>query len=142
MIDDESHDFDEFLKRREAAARAYVSGDAEPLDRLVTHRSPATFFGPMGGFEEGAKRVVAVYDRDAGHFQAGSETHFEILHQAASGDVGYWVGFQHAAARMKGRAEPIPMKLRVTEVYRREDGDWKLVHRHADSLAEPETRKS
>jgi len=25
-----------------------------------------------------------------------------------------------------------PVKLRVTLIYRREDGDWKLVHRHGD----------
>ena len=27
-----------------------------------------------------------------------------------------------------------PYTLRVTHVYRREDGEWKIVHRHADSI--------
>jgi hypothetical protein len=36
--------------------------------------------------------------------------------------------------RMQGRAEAIPMDLRVTEVFRREEGEPKLVHRHADPL--------
>jgi len=30
--------------------------------------------------------------------------------------------------------KPTPMALRVTHVYRKEDGAWKLVHRHADPL--------
>ena len=27
---------------------------------------------------------------------------------------------------------PRPIKMRVTHIYRLEDGEWKLVHRHAD----------
>ena len=32
--------------------------------------------------------------------------------------------------------DPIEMALRLTELYRREDGAWRLVHRHADSLTD------
>ncbi|MES1245977.1 MAG: TIGR03067 domain-containing protein [Acidobacteriota bacterium] len=133
---DELQDFAAFLRVREQAARAYVEGNPSPLSDLAARELPATFFGPGGGYQEGAD-VLATYTRDAGLFEPGSETHFEILHMAADGGVGYWVGFQHASAKMSGNAEPIPMKLRVTEVFRREAGEWKLVHRHADMLAAP-----
>jgi ketosteroid isomerase-like protein len=26
------------------------------------------------------------------------------------------------------------MRLRVTQIYRREDGDWRIVHRHGDII--------
>lgn len=55
---------------------------------------------------------------------------------AASGDVAYWAGFQRSNIRMQGKVQAIPMDLRVTEVFRRQDGAWKLVHRHADTLVE------
>ena len=131
----QADDFDRFMTQREEAARAYVRGEAAPLGALVARASPATFFGPGGGAQQGADDVAARYARDAAVFEAGGTTRFEVLHRAASDDVAYWTGFQHAVARMHGKE--VPMKLRVTEVFRREDGAWKLVHRHADALAEP-----
>ncbi|HEX3529590.1 MAG TPA: DUF4440 domain-containing protein [Thermoanaerobaculia bacterium] len=137
------HDFEQFMKRRDEAARAYVRGDAAPLGRIVARDLPATFFGPMGGFRQGPEEVFSTYERDATSFEPGGDSSFEILHMAASGGVAYWVGFQRAMARMHGKTEAIPFNLRVTEVFRREGDDWKLVHRHADSLAsEPEEKKS
>lgn len=128
------HDFKQFMKQREEAASAYVRADAAPLGRIVTRTSPATFFGPQGDYREGAEEVSSTYEHDAKSFEPGGDSHFEILQMAASDGVAYWVGFQRATARMRGKAEAVPFNLRVTEVFRREDGEWKMVHRHADSL--------
>ncbi len=127
-------DFERFMERREQAARAFVSGEAAPLGRIVARDLPATFFGPQGGYEQGPDHVYSIYERDAARFLAG-DTNFEILQKAASDGIAYWVGFQRATARLDGSAEPIPYDLRVTEVFRREGDEWKLVHRHADALA-------
>jgi hypothetical protein len=58
------------------------------------------------------------------------------MHGAADGNPAYRVGVQRSVVNASGRTEPVPMKPRVTEIYRREDGNRKLVHRHADRLAE------
>jgi hypothetical protein len=126
--------FERFMERREQAARAFVSGEAAPLGRIVAGDLPATFFGPQGGYEQGPDHVYSVYERDAARFSEG-DTNFEILQMAASDGIAYWVGFQRANARLDESAEPIPFDLRVTEVFRREGEEWKLVHRHADALA-------
>ena len=133
-MNDDLHDFEQFMKRREDTARAFVRGDIGPLGGIVARVSPATFFGPQGGYEQGPHHVYSIYERDAAHFTSG-DTSFEILQMAASDGIAYWVGFQRAMARLDEATEPVPFSLRVTEVFRRENAEWKLVHRHADSLA-------
>jgi len=131
----ERQDFGQFMQQREEAARAYVDGDPGPLGRIVTRRSPASFFGPQGDVCEGADQVWKAYEEGASTFSPGGETHFEVLGMAAGDGVAYWTGLQRAKVELGEGSEAIPMDLRVTEVFRREDDEWKLVHRHADSLA-------
>ncbi len=70
-MNDDLHNFEQFMKWREDAARAYVHGDAAPLGRIVARVSPATFFGPQGGYEQGPDHVYSVYEHDAAHFTSG-----------------------------------------------------------------------
>ena len=136
------HGFEQFMKQREAAASAYVSGDAAPVGRLVTKVAPASFFGPMGGYIEGAEQVWSTHRNGAEQFHPGGESKLEILQMGASEGIAYWVGLQHATVHIGKSPKPTPMTLRVTEVFRREDGAWKLVHRHADMLASESKGKS
>ncbi len=135
------HDFEQFMKQREQAAGAYVCGDAASLGRMAAREDPATFFSPQGGYRQGAADVRSTYEHDAESFAPGSDSHFEILHMAASDGIAYWVGFQRATVHIRGRAETVPFNLRVTEIFRREGDDWQMIHRHADSLAEAGEKK-
>ena len=142
-MNNDLQDFEQFMKRREDVAQAYVNGGAKPLRSIATLVSPATFFSPGGDYQQGAEHVISIQEQGAKQFEPGGKNKLEILQMSASDGIAYWVGLQRATARLKGKAEPVPMNLRVTEVFRREDDDWKLVHRHADFLkAESEETKN
>jgi ketosteroid isomerase-like protein len=127
--------FQNFMKRREAAATAYVRGDPEPVIALTVQRDPASFFGPDGSKTEGVAAVVGDYRKGASRFGPNSQSHFEVMHTQASDDEAFWTGFQVASIQMKKGGKSVPMKLRVTEVFRVEDGEWRLAHRHADQAS-------
>lgn len=129
------HGFEQFMKQRKAAASAYVSGDAAPVGELLAQHAPSSFFDPMGGHIEGTKKVWATHEHGAEQFHSGGENKLEILHMGASDGIAYWVGLQHATVHIGKSAKATPMSLRVTELFRREEGGWKLIHRHADMLA-------
>jgi ketosteroid isomerase-like protein len=95
---------------------------------------PATFFGPDGSIVTGGPAMRKSFKEGASHFLPDSTSELEILDCGNDGDLGFWTGIQHATIKVKGKDEPVPYELRITEVFRREHGAWKLVHRHADPL--------
>jgi NAD(P)H-dependent FMN reductase/ketosteroid isomerase-like protein len=131
-----SGSFKDFMARRASIARAYVNGDGAPLEAITAHSGSASFFPPVGGMEQGATTVAARYQKDVQRFSPGSESTLEIIQSGDSGDVGFWTGLQTAKVKMQGSSEAREMKLRITELFRRIGGEWKLVHRHADMLAQ------
>jgi SnoaL-like domain len=60
----------------------------------------------------------------------------EVIAAGASDDLAYTVAYEHTTASIGG-GSPSTYALRVTTVFRREDGEWKVIHRHADSLTSP-----
>jgi hypothetical protein len=64
-------------------------------------------------------------------FSNGTPFNFELVAAGLSGKLAYTVGYERSAVSFNGG--PVePNTLRVTHIYRRENGDWKLVHRHGD----------
>ena len=73
------------------------------------------------------RRQRSVFSR----FSDGTPVDFELVASDLSGDSAYTVGYERSSFSVDGG--PVePHTLRVTHIYRRENGAWKLVHRHAD----------
>jgi ketosteroid isomerase-like protein len=124
-----SQPFDSFMTQREAAARAYVSGDGSLVEALSVAQGQATFFDPGGGFTESAERVNEVNRQGARSFGPGGTTHFDVKDKGASDDLAFWTGYQIASVEREGKT--VRMTIRITEIFRRDDGEWRMIHRHA-----------
>jgi ketosteroid isomerase-like protein len=127
------------LERHAEAEEAFVTrADPVPRMKLWSNREPVTLFGALGMSESGWPKLSEIFQWVAARFSNVSDFRFEVEVVEVSGDMAYTLGFERFNGSIAGR--PVEaVTVRVTHVYRREDGEWKIVHRHADNPG-PDTR--
>ena len=117
-------------ERVRGALAAMGAGDPEPYTDLWAASDDVTLFGAWGPIERGTERLAATFRWVGSRFSGGPLVPEDAV-AFESGDLAYTVGFERGEVAVDGG--PLrPMTLRVTHVYRRIDGTWRLVHRHAD----------
>jgi ketosteroid isomerase-like protein len=123
----------EMLPRQLAAEKAICQGDDEPRWHTWSHQDPVTLFGAARmPLRRGWDEVSTLFKHLASRFSGVDAYEFELIAAGASGDLAYTVGFEHKTVVVEGKTTTYT--LRVTHVYRREDGEWKIVHRHGDHV--------
>jgi hypothetical protein len=124
------------------ALTTLLHGDAAPLKALLSRRDNATAFLGWGGHERGWDALDARWDwatarftamRAAGRQLLGRQV--EHLSIVVGADLGYATSLERSTFSTPN-GPPDEQRLRITHIYRREDGAWKLVHRHVDRLTE------
>jgi ketosteroid isomerase-like protein len=119
------------LEQQDAATAAMLNGDPRPYIDSWAVSDDITVFGAWGPIEKGHKRVTDTLRWVGSRFTGADAVDVEHTAIASSGDLAYTAGFERSHVSVDGG--PLrDMVIRVTHIYRRIDGDWKLVHRHAD----------
>lgn len=120
------------LPRQIKAETAIHNGDAAPRLAMWSTLDPLTLLGAAsGGAKTGRESVVRISNWIAGNFSDCTAYDFELVAAGVSGDLAYTVGMERCTRSWQG-GPPEDSILRVTHVYRREHGEWKIVHRHGD----------
>ena len=114
-----------------AALVAIRRGDPQPYADCWSHSDDVTLFG---AWVRSSRAITTSPRRSSGWRAASARTarasqDFSTVHE--SGDLAVTVGMERGTAVVDG-GEPFEMAIRTTHVYRREDGEWRLIHRHAD----------
>jgi ketosteroid isomerase-like protein len=118
------------LTRQLEAEKALINGDPGPRLAIWSTQDPVTVFGADKSVI-GAEEARQAFRWLATRFSNCTDYTFEGVAAGASKDLAYPLDYERFSFSMDGG--PVePITLRVTHVYRREDGEWKIVHRHAD----------
>jgi len=113
------------------ALAAIRSGDPQPYIDTWADIDDVTLFGAWGPIEKGHQRLADTFRWVGSRFNGGGDIEVQDVVAVSSGDLAYTVGFERGDVATDGGVAQ-PMTIRVTQVYRRVDGEWRLVHRHAD----------
>jgi ketosteroid isomerase-like protein len=120
------------MPRLTEAETALHNGDPAGRIAMWSRADPLTVFGAALS-ARGWNEIGPMFGRLGTVFTGCDSYRNEVIAAGASGDLAYIVALEHTTASMNG-APAQPFVLRATTVFRREDGEWKVVHRHADSL--------
>ena len=115
------------------AELALHNGDAGPRRALWSRNEPVSVLGAWRN-ANGQQELDELFTSLASSFSDCTSYAFELLAYDVVGDMAYTAGLEHTSASVDG--EPRSYTLRATQVYRREDGEWKVAHRHGDTVAE------
>ncbi len=135
-------DFDVVVEQFHRAVGELVKGNPEPVKELCSHREDATLANPLGPTVRGWEQVAATIADAASLLREGEMVGVEIVAKYVTPELGYIVAVERAKAKVGGREDIAPIVLRVTMIFRPEDGVWKLVHRHADPITTPRSAES
>ena len=120
---------------REASRKFYAglngmaNGDSEPLADVWSHGTDVTTMHPIGGREVGWTAVKGSFE---GVAKLASKGKIELKDQfiRAVGGLAYEVGIERGEFMLAG--EKVAIEHRVTNIYEKQGGTWKIVHHHAD----------
>jgi ketosteroid isomerase-like protein len=137
-----SDELDAVIEQCHTGLGELVKGDPEPFKRIWSNRDDVSLGNPFGPFVRGWTQAAQTMERASSNYRDGEIVGFERVSTFGTPDLVCLVEAERYKAKVGGREDLAPIELRVTSVFRREDGTWKIVHRHADPITTPQPVES
>jgi len=125
---------DELIEHYQLALDAFMKVSPMSVQVLVSHRDDASLANPYGPPVRAWDEIAETMERAASTRRDGSFLGFETLAKYATADLANVVELERLESKVHGGEDMSPYALRVTMIFRPEDGEWKVVHRHADQV--------
>ncbi len=135
-------ELDEVLERFKLAANELLKGNPKPVQNMFSHREDVSLANPFGPPVRGWEQVAETIERAASQFRDGEYGSIETIEKHVTPELAYVVLLEPQKAKVGGSEDVTPFTLRVTMIFRPEEGTWKIVHRHADPITTPQPAES
>lgn len=135
-------DFDLMIEKYHRALGELVKGNPGAATAMFSQREDVTLANPFGPVTRGWKSVVETAQLAASRYRDGEVTSFEKVAKHVAANLAYIVEVERYKAKVGGRDDITPVALRVTSIFRLEEGVWKLIHRHADPIISSQPTES
>jgi ketosteroid isomerase-like protein len=134
---------DELIEQYYRAQREFLRGNPQPVKNLFSQRDDVTLANPYGPPVRGFDEVSKTIEHAASLRSDGTFVEWQIVAKYVSAELAYVVQIERAEAKVGAREEISPLAVRATMNFRpEEDGEWKIVHRHADPITTPQPAES
>jgi len=136
-------DVDNLIEQFNLAQGEFVKGNSKPMNDLFSHREDVTLNKPLSPPAHGWEQVASTMERAASQFRDGEIVGYETIEKHVTPEFAYVVRVERAKAKVGGEEDIFaPIALRVTMIFRPEEGDWKILHRHADPITTSQAAES
>jgi ketosteroid isomerase-like protein len=135
-------DLEETIENCHVALAELVNGNSTRWEALLSRQDDVTLGNPFGPFVRGRQDVVATAAAAATRYRDGEIIGFDRVGTYVSDDLACIVEVERFRAKVGGSDDLSTVALRVSSTFRRENGEWKIVHRHADPITTAQPARS
>lgn len=115
-----------------AALNSMFTGDLEQMKEVWSHADDVTYMGPGGGFQVGWSRVLEDWEAQAA-LKLGGKVEAVDMRVTVGRDIAVASNYENGVnTNAKGEVQKV--SIRATNIFRKEDGKWKMIGHHTDLL--------
>jgi ketosteroid isomerase-like protein len=122
------------LEQYHRALGELINGNPDVYKSMFSQSEEVTLGNPFGPFARGREAVERRLEGAASNYQAGELTAFDQIAKYETAELAYLAEVERFKTKVGKREDLAPIALRVTSIFRPEDGGWQVVHRHADPI--------
>lgn len=129
---DDTQGVDQAVNQFYASLNALFTGDVSGMEKIWSHADDITYMGPGGGFQIGWPQVSEIWQRQAALKLGGKVEPYETR-VTVSNDLAV-VHCYELGNNLDAQKRPIAVSIRATNIFRKENGQWKMIGHHTDLL--------
>ena len=115
------------------ALNAMFTGDLSLMKDVWSHGDDVTYMGPGGGFQVGWSQVLAEWEAQAA-MKIGGQVEAEDMRITVGTTIAVTHNFERGENMLAGAGQPQAVSIRATNIFRKENGTWKMIAHHTDRL--------